>query len=166
MALLKEITNSRGIVTNYHKISQFTLNADAGMLTVCVRHYADLEYRNAELSVINDRRLIASKQAELSSLCLSENNRADTVLNTGEILQIDEEPPVENEYRSQLEAELNDLISNLPRETSYFAYEDAETIEVDVNDSFSLEGIYNMLKENDSYAGAADELTVISNLKI
>jgi hypothetical protein len=48
MALLKEVTNENGIITNYHKISDVSLSGDH--LYCRVESYVSKDYREAERS--------------------------------------------------------------------------------------------------------------------
>jgi hypothetical protein len=48
MALAKELVNEKGIVTNYHRVSQANLGDD--VLTCFVESYVSRDYREAEQS--------------------------------------------------------------------------------------------------------------------
>lgn len=68
MALFKEITNQKGIVARYFRISNVSLNVDSKDITITLKEYTDDTYRNKEKEIYELQKEINTMQEYINEL--------------------------------------------------------------------------------------------------
>lgn len=137
MALLKEITNDKGITEKYFRISDIQMNIDEETLKVTVKGYADTSYRQKEKNIENLQAQINTKQALINTL------NEDYKQNETEILE-------EN-------AALGELVNALNQITEKDYYIDCVPYTFNFEDTtYSWSICYDMLKTLDVFADSQD----------
>lgn len=159
MALLKEIKDSKGLITKYHRISSFTINKDSNVLNVYIKSYADESYRELEKRIIN----LKLQRNELSSDIASKRNEIDLVKFKG---TEDSIPQEETDKRvEELLLQISELESNINKTDeeistneigSTFLLDYTYNIPLDLNKSYNITEIYNELKETNKFKKAED----------
>lgn len=138
MALLKKITDNKGIVANYHKIS--TITNDNGMVTVEVHSYANEDYRTRENNCkkLFARQLdIGARLAELCAIPAEERTKKD-VDEIGKLAMED----------AKISANVSDADCSISKALYELDFTDGEEI--------SFTNIYKKLKALDAFKDAKD----------
>lgn len=137
MALYKEMTDTKGVVSKYFRISSITFNIDENLLDVTVREYADEDYRNIEKNIEQLKKTINEKQNAINTL--NENYRE----NEKEIIEKNQE------LYTYIE-ELNSL-----NQTSYYIGDKTYSFNFEDQD-YSITDCYNLLKTLDVFENSTN----------
>lgn len=137
MALYKEMTDTKGVVSKYFRISSITFNIDENLLDVTVREYADEDYRNIEKNIEQLRKTINEKQSAIN--ILNENYRE----NEKEIIEKNQELYT---YIEELNS-LNQTSYYIGDKTYSFSFEDQD---------YSITDCYNLLKTLDVFENSTN----------
>lgn len=134
MALQKDIINEKGVKTDYHRISDYQVDKDNEIIKISIKHYTNESYRDKEKETINFSNTIEEKQKRLTSLM---NSNQDGKFTQDIIL---------------LTNEINEMYSNGNNflENSY-VYTDIEELPFEIEESYSLENLYNKLSTLEKY---------------
>ena len=68
MALFKEITNQKGIISRYFRISSVALNIDNKNITITLKEYTSDVYRNKEKEILNLQNEINERQKYINRI--------------------------------------------------------------------------------------------------
>lgn len=137
MALYKEMTDTKGVVSKYFRISSITFNIDENLLDVTVREYADEDYRNIEKNIEQLKKTINEKQSAIN--ILNENYRE----NEKEIIEKNQELYT---YIEELNS-LNQTSYYIGDKTYSFSFEDQD---------YSITDCYNLLKTLDVFENSTN----------
>ena len=137
MALYKEMTDTKGVVSKYFRISSITFNIDENLLDVTVREYADEDYRNIEKNIEQLKKTINEKQSAINTL--NENYRE----NEKEIIEKNQELYT---YIEELNS-LNQTSYYIGDKTYSFSFEDQD---------YSITDCYNLLKTLDVFENSTN----------
>lgn len=137
MALYKEITDNKGVITRYFRISNITFDIDNDSLNVTVKEYTNEDYRDIEKNIRALKEEINEKQSVINTL--NENYRE----NEEEILE-------KNKELYSLITELNSL-----NESSYYVGETVYSFDFTDQD-YSITDCYNLLKTLDVFANSTN----------
>ena len=137
MALYKEITNNKGVITRYFRISNITFDIDNDSLNITVREYTNEDYRDIEKNIRALKEEINEKQSVINTL--NENYRE----NEEEILK-------KNKELYSLITELNSL-----NESSYYVGETVYSFDF-IDQDYSITDCYNLLKTLDVFVDSTN----------
>lgn len=137
MALYKEITDNKGVITRYFRISNITFDIDNDSLNITVREYTNEDYRDIEKNIRALKEEINEKQSVINTL--NENYRE----NEEEILE-------KNKELYSLITELNSL-----NESSYYVGETVYSFDF-VDQDYSITDCYNLLKTLDVFVNSTN----------
>lgn len=138
MALLKEITDEKGIITKYHKISSFVVDTENQLVRVIIKNYTNQTYREKEKANTKITEDFKNKYLELNRLI---DKNGDGYY-TEEIVKISEE--------------INSVMEVKDNEPPLAVSDASELLRYDPEGDYSLAGIYEELKQTEKYAGSED----------
>lgn len=137
MALYKEMTNSKGVVTRYFRISNITFIIDRGSLDITVTEYADESYREIEKNIKELKHQISTLQTDIN--ILNENYK-------------DNEATIVEKNK-----ELYDLVDKLNNLNTSSYHVDEKVYSFNFEDqSYSITDCYNLLKTLDVFVDSTN----------
>lgn len=137
MALFKEITNNKGVVSRYFRISSVNMDTDSNELLITVKEYTDNNYREKEKSV----------EALQSSINIKQNY----------IIKLNENYKDNESEITEQNQEINSLLDSLNEsfDKEYFTNINVYTFALeDIN--YSLSSCYTLLKTLDFFSDSKD----------
>ena len=137
MALFKEITNQKGIISRYFRISSVALNIDNKNITITLKEYTSDVYRNKEKEILNLQNEINERQKYINTL--NENYREN-----------EEEIITKNNELGAIIAKLNEMRNQdyyISEQNYSFDFEDKE---------YSLSICYKLLKTLELFKNSKD----------
>lgn len=136
MALKQQITSVSGATTEYHRISEATIDYTNRKAYITVLSYLEAEKRDEE----KERALQDAKKAEIEKELYELVARYTTP---------EADPPEEKARRNELSKQLNDIPLLTPDDVApRNLFTEQHTLEIPEDTEFSLEFAYNWLKEN------------------
>lgn len=137
MALFKEITNQKGIISRYFRISSVALNIDNKNITITLKEYTSDVYRNKEKEILNLQNEINERQKYINTL--NENYREN-----------EEEIITKNNELGAIITKLNEM-----RNQDYYISE--QNYSFDFKDKeYSLSICYKLLKTLELFKNSKD----------
>ena len=89
MALFKEITNQKGIISRYFRISSVALNIDSKNIVITLKEYTDNTYRNKEKEISDLQNEINERQEYINTLNTNyRENEEEIIAKNNELGQI------------------------------------------------------------------------------
>lgn len=137
MALFKEITNQKGIISRYFRISSVALNIDNKNITITLKEYTSDVYRNKEKEILNLQNEINERQKYINTL--NENYREN-----------EEEIITKNNELGAIITKLNEMRNQdyyISEQNYSFDFEDKE---------YSLSICYKLLKTLELFKNSKD----------
>ena len=137
MALFKEITNQKGIISRYFRISSVALNIDNKNITITLKEYTSDVYRNKEKEILNLQNEINERQKYINTL--NENYREN-----------EEEIITKNNELGAIITKLNEMRNQdyyISEQNYSFDFEDKE---------YSLSICYKLLKTLELFKDSKD----------